>query len=336
MKSNNKIKISVCMVTYNQESYIEEAILGVLNQKCDFPIELLIGDDCSTDNTESIIKNIINTHINGSWINYKRQEENIGLMPNLISLLKRCKGKYIAICEGDDYWIDPNKLQKQVLFLENNPDYILCGHNIKMYDQNNKKFIPDTLFSKKNIMIDIKKLSKKNLLHSPTVVFRNINFDDYNKFFIDSPTWDYPMYLLLSGYGKIMKFNESMAVYRVHKDSVWSSLDDIERISKTIKVLELLIDYFIFKEYRSVVKILEKHEIRLLRDVKIKMSEISKSQELIYEKILFLAENFPKSFVNYIDFYESRITTKKLFKKIFNTMIQNNLKLYSCCLRSML
>ncbi|GHV57477.1 hypothetical protein FACS1894182_06410 [Bacteroidia bacterium] len=104
------------MVTYNHEKYIAEAIEGVMTQKNDFPIELVIGEDCSTDNTRQICLEYKKKYPNK--IKLLLPEKNCGVMPNFIETLKNCTGKYIAICEGDDYWIDPLKLQKQVDFLE--------------------------------------------------------------------------------------------------------------------------------------------------------------------------------------------------------------------------
>ena len=110
---NHKHKVSVVMITYGHEKFIREAIEGVLMQECDFEVELILANDCSPDQTDSVIQDIIKNHPKGCWIKYIRQENNIGMMPNFIFALKQCKGKYIALCEGDDYWTDPLKLQKQ-------------------------------------------------------------------------------------------------------------------------------------------------------------------------------------------------------------------------------
>ncbi len=121
-----KKKISVWMITYNHEHFIREAILGVLSQQCSYDIELVITDDCSTDNTEAVVKSL-QSHPRGGIIKYIRQPINKGILCNAILNLENCNGDYIAMCEGDDYWIDPLKLQKQFNILENNPEYKYPG-----------------------------------------------------------------------------------------------------------------------------------------------------------------------------------------------------------------
>ena len=112
--------VSVIMITYGHEKYIEEAIRGVFLQKTNFPLELIISNDKSPDSTDEIIKNIIKSAPENISVNYIQHLENIGMLPNFISTLKMAEGKYIAVCEGDDYWTDENKLQKQIDFLEKN------------------------------------------------------------------------------------------------------------------------------------------------------------------------------------------------------------------------
>ena len=119
--------VSVVMITYNHEAYIQQAIEGVLMQECDFKVELIIADDNSPDNTEVVVKKILSEHSKASWIKYTKHNANKGMNSNFIWATKQCKGKYIAICEGDDYWTDSNKLQKQVDFLEKNKDYGLVS-----------------------------------------------------------------------------------------------------------------------------------------------------------------------------------------------------------------
>ena len=124
--------VSVVMMTYGHENYIRQAIEGVLMQNCFFEVELIVANDCSTDKTDLIIKDIIQNHPRGNWIKYHHHEKNVGMMPNFIFALHQATGKYVALCDGDDYWTDPLKLQKQVGFLEENEEYVLCFHKIKI------------------------------------------------------------------------------------------------------------------------------------------------------------------------------------------------------------
>ena len=113
--------VSICMITYNHANYIRQAIEGVMMQRTSFDIELIIGDDCSTDSTRDICLRFQKTYPGKIRLNEKIN--NIGPIKNFIKTLGACTGKYVAICEGDDYWVDPLKLQKQVDFLESNNDY---------------------------------------------------------------------------------------------------------------------------------------------------------------------------------------------------------------------
>src|ERR1700733_14979577 len=117
-------KVSVFMITYNHEKYVEQAIKSIVTQKVNFDFELVIGEDFSTDNTLAICKKYSARY--PDIIKLLPSDKNHGLMGNAVRTLNACTGKYIAMCEGDDYWCDPYKLQKQVDFLETNSDYTIC------------------------------------------------------------------------------------------------------------------------------------------------------------------------------------------------------------------
>lgn len=135
------ITVSVCMITYNHENYIKEAINGVLMQKTDFNVELIISNDCSPDGTDEVVREIIKTHPKGYTINYVNHKKNLGIMPNLLFTVAQCKGDYIAMCEGDDYWITPDKLQKQVEVFKTNSNLGLVYTGVKFYHQKENQFV---------------------------------------------------------------------------------------------------------------------------------------------------------------------------------------------------
>ncbi|MCM4154711.1 glycosyltransferase [Gramella sp. AN32] len=129
------VTVSVFMLTYNQEKFIAQAIESVLMQKLDFAFELVIGEDASTDKTPEICKKYERKY--PEIVKLKSHRENIGLIENFIQTYKRCKGKYVAILDGDDYWTDPYKLIKQVGFMEENPNSKICFTRIKNLFPNN-------------------------------------------------------------------------------------------------------------------------------------------------------------------------------------------------------
>ncbi len=219
------------MITYNHELFIKQAIKSVLMQKTNFKVELIIANDCSTDDTSNIIKSVINKNSFSVEVNYINRDVNFGMMPNFIDALKKCKGKYIALLDGDDYWTDPLKLQKQVDFMEANHEYGICFHNIKIYDQVNQKFLEDTITREVEETTDINELAKGNYIHTPSVMLRN----DFSipEWFKRSPLGDWALYMLTIKDRKIKRLNDVMAVYRVHDTSIWSGLTQDIRNKKT-------------------------------------------------------------------------------------------------------
>ncbi|MDD2524702.1 MAG: glycosyltransferase [Bacteroidales bacterium] len=133
--------VSVVIVTYNQEAYISQAIESALAQQCSFPIEIVIGDDASKDNTGKICEEYALQY--PEIIRLTRNATNKGLMDNYFDTMLRAKGKYIADCAGDDYWIDPYKLQRQVDLLENNPNVVLTHTNYKEYHTADHRMVDD-------------------------------------------------------------------------------------------------------------------------------------------------------------------------------------------------
>jgi len=138
-------KVSVIFITYNHAPYVEKALRSVLSQKTDFPFEVVVGEDCSTDGTQDILKRIAAeypehepTGNSDKQVRLYLRSENSGGRPtlNVYETVMRCNGEYLAYLEGDDYWTDDNKLKKQIDFLESHPEYIATTHTNKMIDEN--------------------------------------------------------------------------------------------------------------------------------------------------------------------------------------------------------
>lgn len=132
--------VSIVTITYNHEPYIRKCIEGVLMQQVNFPIEFIIAEDCSTDGTLAICKEYAEKH--PDIIKIITSENNVGALQNEVRAINAAKGKYLAFCEGDDYWTDPLKLQKQVDFLEAHPDYSVCFTRYKIYYEKNNTTKP--------------------------------------------------------------------------------------------------------------------------------------------------------------------------------------------------
>ena len=238
---NKKPLVSVVMITYGHEKYIEEAINGVLMQNCNFDIELILSNDCSPDGTDTIVKSIIKNHSKSCYIKYIKHETNLGMMPNFIFALKKSSGTYIALCEGDDYWTDPLKLQKQVDFLEKNVDFNMVTSKFKFYYHNSG------IFKNSRELINIKKdLFLKDYLaynfsHTSTFLFRN-NFTIPN-WLQDVHAGDQSIFIIASGDKKIKYFDEFHTVYRINDFSISNNVDACKSRQKTFYFLTKVNEY---------------------------------------------------------------------------------------------
>lgn len=232
---------SICMITYNHAEFISQAVEGILKQETDFLIEFVIGEDCSTDQTREICLKYEQEY--PEIVRVLPRTVNLGAASNFIDALSNCKGKYIALCEGDDYWTDPLKLQKQINFLEANPDFAICFHrvNVKYEDDDEKSYLSNP--DQKEITT-FEDLAAGNYIHTPSCVFRNSLFGEFPEWYKDSPVGDYPLHLLNAEHGKIKFFEDVMAVYRVHKGGVWS-LQSMEKGSaEYMKTVEFCKNHF--------------------------------------------------------------------------------------------
>ncbi len=245
------ITLSICCITYNHEKFIAKAIESFLEQKVIFDFEIIISDDASGDKTNEIVEQFQKSYPNK--IKYYRQEKNIGMLPNFQLALEACSGKYIALCEGDDYWIDKNKLQKQVDFLEANPDYSTCFHRVYLLEEGKELILSDLNKSDKEETYTIKDLAQQNIIHTPSVVFRNGLIKQFPAWFSKSPVGDYVLHLLNAKHGLIKYFPHPMAVYRMNSGG-WSGQQRQVMRRKWITVLSFLLTEDFEEEVSSFIK----------------------------------------------------------------------------------
>lgn len=233
--------VSVVMITYGHEKFVEEAIRGVFMQKTDFPIEFIISNDHSPDNSDLLIKELIKEAPKNITVRYHFHEKNMGMMPNFVWSLNSAKGKYIALCEGDDYWTDENKLQKQFDFLETNPDYAICFHRTD--DLLNDKLVQlnYTYAGAEEKTFTTAHIIKNNIIHTPSAVLRNLG--KIPDWFLELQMGDYPLYLITSLQGKIKYLPDMMAVYRAGV-GVWSSKTQEFREVNLLKSLGIICSNF--------------------------------------------------------------------------------------------
>jgi len=202
--------VSVIMITYGHEEFIAQAIKSILDQECNFEFELIVANDHSPDQTDGIVKQIINLHPKGRAIRYFRHDQNIGMAANSLFALYEAKGEFTAICEGDDYWTDITKLQRQVDFLRTNVEYSLVAENGRVVNTiNNTEYVFNDATEKD---IDLTSLLSTRQFPTASVLFRTKLLDDKIKNFKyhgDTIIWCY-----LATKGKIKYFPVVSSVYR--------------------------------------------------------------------------------------------------------------------------
>lgn len=245
--NREEIMVSICCITYNHEKYIAEALEGFLMQETDFNYEIIIGDDCSTDATKSIIEDYCEKY--PGRIQLISHEENIGAIKNMLQTQNAAKGKYIALCDGDDYWTNPQKLQMQVDFMQNHPDSSICCHYSRVIDENGDLVYEDSDPVRLEFTFEDVLVGRKNETRVCTMMMKN---SDHVKH-IKSQEWFYnvysadtffKLYVLSKPRAKLYVLPEVMAVYRLHKDGVWSMIDAQVRKRKMIDDFNILIKNF--------------------------------------------------------------------------------------------
>ena len=245
--------VSIACITYNHIKFISEAIEGFLMQKTSFPFEIVIHDDCSTDGTTEIIRTYEEKYPALIRIIYQSTNQYSSGKRIIPIIVPACKGKYVALCEGDDYWTDPLKLQKQVDFLEANPDFVITFH--KVYELKEGKLIHSALnLEEEEKTYSILDLAKGNLIHTPSVLFRNHLFESFPEWFDKVPAGDYVLHMLNAKYGLIKYFPQPMAVYRIHEASMWSSQNRTTILERWLKVLDYLLNKNFGSEILSIIR----------------------------------------------------------------------------------
>lgn len=242
------ILVSIIMITYRQEKFIEQAIEGVLMQRTNFQWELLIGDDCSPDATQVACSKYLK---NDARIQYFRNDSNIGANRNFLNMYKKCRGKYIALCEGDDYWIDPYKLQKQVDFLSANKDFTICFHDV--YELN-LGILKSGSVKYEKTEFNILDLARGNFIYTPSVLFVNFGDKLIPSYFSSIYVGDYILHMQVSKFGKIKMLDEKMSVYRIHEGSNWSTKKDEFICLKTIEYLRKLLKDNFDPKVKTILK----------------------------------------------------------------------------------
>ncbi len=232
--------VSVLMITYNEERYVREAIESVLRQKTDFDFELIIGDDASSDATVLIAEEIAHEH--PGVIRLIRRGQNIGVQRNLIETLRECRGRFVALLDGDDYWIAQDKLARQARIMLDHPEYAICFTRTRVIYEDGREPSEYPLWERREYTFA--DLAKENFVPTCTAFFRQGLLLEIPDWFYNLDLADWALHLLLAQNGDLALIPEATAAYRVHANGVWSRLDQTQANRKRDNFITNLPDWF--------------------------------------------------------------------------------------------
>ena len=261
------IIVSVCCLAYNHEPYIRQCLDGFVMQKTNFKFEVLIHDDASTDGTEEIIRDFERRYPSIIKPIYEETNQWVkGRKGSAVFNFPRAKGKYIALCEGDDYWTDPLKLQKQVDFLEGNLEYSGCFHNTMILNEiDGSNSLKPWRYYQKQIFTLEDTISKTALFHTSSFLFRteSLNIPDWFK---EIQSGDMAIFSLTASKGNLYRINDDMSVYRKNVTGITNTISITSYHKNRIILFEYLHSFIgesIFEKTSSVINYHKKELLKL-------------------------------------------------------------------------
>jgi glycosyltransferase involved in cell wall biosynthesis len=282
-KAVNKIEplVSVCITTYQHATFIKKCVQSALDQKTNFPIEIIIGEDESTDGTREICKQLAEQHPDSIRL-FLRSREDVRYVNghptgrhNFLETLKAARGKYIAFCDGDDYWIDTRKLQKQYDHMESNTDLSMSLHNAYVVDESGlqKSIFPNVQALS---IINPERIIEKGggFCATNSVLFRSDMLTNMPEWFVDAYVGDYSLYLLAIDHGKIGALPDIMSCYRSGHTNSWSNLSNrVPHLNQYLESLKTML--FAFNEYSD-------HQYHDSIHIRIALEEIYTAVKIIF------------------------------------------------------
>ena len=242
----NGYKLSVLLVTYNHEKYIKEAIESILMQNFKYDYEIVVVDDCSTDGSLQILYEY--KKIYGDKINILRNEKNLGITKNYQRGFEECKGEYIAVLEGDDYWTSPLNLQKHVDFLDEHKECVLSFNRFVVDDIKSKRQnIQPWPINDKYQLVTAADLARDNFIGNfSTCVYRANIVKKIDNSLYNIVVYDGMFNIVMAHNGLIAYLPEVMSVYRLHPSGVWTQKTEVDKLENTIEYIEVYNKYLDF------------------------------------------------------------------------------------------
>jgi len=246
------LKVSILIMTYNHAHFIRKAIDSVLMQQVNFNHEIVISEDFSTDGTREIVIEYQEKY--SGKIRLLLSQKNLHSNEVVARGITACKGEYIALLDGDDYWTSPHKLQKQVDFLDKYPECSMCFHNATaFYEDGSKEPWTWTPTNQKEFST-LEDIWLGNFIATCSTMFRNRAFGEVPKWYSFFPITDWPLHILNAEQGKIGYINEVMGAYRYHRGGDYSLLSQEQKLRTTFNFYHLM-NYNLGFRYNNLIKI---------------------------------------------------------------------------------
>lgn len=263
--------------------------MSAVNQETSFQYEIVIGEDCSTDRTAEIIRQIHRKY--PDKIRLLPREKNLGPYLNALDTQKNCTGSYIAFLEGDDYWSEKRKLQKQVDYLDEHLDYVLCFSDaFEVYDDGSgrKPIIegpkdPKSFYTLFDIL-------EENFIPTCTVVYRNGLIDSFPEWFTKLDQCDWSTYVMLSKSGPLGYMQEVLAARRTHNSGVWSGATHMTHLQNRIRSLKVFDEYLNYEYHDFIYQIIQSLEFRIAVDLEFQ-GNLDASRSIVLHRISKLLRN---------------------------------------------
>lgn len=235
-----KPRVSVLIIIYNQERFLRQAVDSALMQQASFGYEIVIGEDCSRDGSAAILEEYKRKYPDRIRVFFN--ERNLGANRNFVKTYGECRGEYVALLEGDDYWINPDKLQKQVEFLDVHQECSMCFHNARVTYEDNERDDRDFRSPGQKQHLKLEDLFEGNLISPSSAMFRKGLFDCFPEWFYDLYFGDWTLHILNAQHGDIEYLDQLMSVYRIHGSGISRSRKQIT-LSK-VKLYDYLDEHF--------------------------------------------------------------------------------------------
>lgn len=332
----NNPKISIAVTVYNLEQCIERCINSILNQKMDFDYQIVVGDDCSTDNSRDILLKLKDEYPDKIKLIFN--SHNLGMQDNWFNIFEQCETKYIAIMDVDDYWIDPLKLQKQVDYLDTHPTFSMCATAAEQrFEFSNQK---PNLFraSTKKKSYEVEDILQNNFIVVSSVVLVRQYLNkptDYKRY----PWNDWPLWVELAKRGPIGYMKDVTTVYNIRDTNIYSTLDEVDKALSSLNARKIMLEYIepeyrkycyhsIFNYYLRLMHIyLEKKNTPKVREYAVKALQFIKHYQhgKTWQKIRLMYYRFYTPFIHRL-IYSPLKVLKILKQNIDKTSIERSAK----------